>query len=149
MKSKVELNIAAPQSLVAELFSNPARNPEWMDDVEQIEAVSGRLGEVGSVYRVVPRQGGMRFTGTVLGRNLPDSVQLSLDEETVSVLVHAKFIHLSERVTKLISEEQFTFKGTFKKIFSIFARPAIKRAHRRHMESFKRFAEQESRKLRH
>jgi len=97
---------------------------------------------------MVPKPGGMRFTGTVLERNLPDSVQLRLDAKTVSVLVQVKFIHLSEQVTKLISEEQFTFKGTFNKIFSIFVRSAIKRAHRRHMESFKRFAEHESRKLR-
>jgi hypothetical protein len=48
---------------------------------------------------------------------------------------------LSDRKTKLISEEHFTFKGAIGKILGFLARGAIKRAHRRHMEAFKRFVE--------
>jgi hypothetical protein len=40
-----------------------------------------------------------------------------------------------------VSEEDFPFKGLFNKVFANFARPAIKKAHRGHMNAFKRFAE--------
>jgi hypothetical protein len=52
-----------------------------------------------------------------------------------------QFISLSDQLTMLISEETFKFHGLFHKVCGFFARAAIKRAHRRHMESFKRSAE--------
>jgi hypothetical protein len=50
---------------------------------------------------------------------------------------------LSPGTTRLVSEEVFTFKGLLSKAFGLLARPAIRRAHRRHMEGFKRFAERQ------
>jgi hypothetical protein len=143
MRSRVEVNIAAAPVLVAELFSDPSRNVEWMNDVERIEALRGNLGEVGSVYKIIPKDNGLCFVATVLAVDLPNRLRLSLDEKTVSVSVNATFVRLSETMTKLISEEQFMFKGLLKRFFSIFVRTSIKRAHRRHIESFKRFAERE------
>ena len=42
MKSLVELEIDAPQADVAELFTDPRMNVDWMDDIARIEAVGGR-----------------------------------------------------------------------------------------------------------
>ena len=50
-------------------------------------------------------------------------------------------VRLSDRKTKLISEEVFTFKGLLGRIMGFLGRRSIGAAHRRHMESFKRFAE--------
>jgi hypothetical protein len=141
MKSVIELEIDAPRGRVAELFADPRRNPEWMDDVARIEAVSGVLGNPGSSYRLVPKRGNLTFVATVVARKLPDELRLSLDSPTVAVAVEARLLALSDRKTKLISEEVFTFKGTFGTILGFVARRAIKRAHRRHMEAFKRFVE--------
>jgi hypothetical protein len=141
MKSVVELDINLPQRRVAELFADPSNNPKWMDDVERIEPLSGKLGEPGSVYRLVPKRGKLVFVATVVTRELPTELRLSLDAPNVSVSVTGTLVELSDQSTKLISEEVFTFKGTFNGIFGFVARGAIKRAHRRHIESFKRFAE--------
>ena len=141
MKSVVELDINLRQAKLAELFADPSNNPKWMDDIERIEPVSGGLGEPGSVYRLVPKRGKLVFVATVVARELPTELRLSLDAPSVSVSLTAKLRKLSDQTTKLISEETFSFKGAFNKVFGFLARRAIKGAHRRHMESFKRFAE--------
>ena len=141
MKSVVALDINLPQRRLAELFTDPSNAPKWMDDVERIEPVTGEPGEPGSVYRLVPKRGKLVFVATVVARELPTQSQLSLDAPSVSVSVTAKLFKLSEQRTKLTSEETFRFKGPFNRVFGFVARGAIKRAHRRHIEAFKRFAE--------
>jgi hypothetical protein len=140
MKSVVELDINRKQPDVARLFSNPANNPKWMDDIARIEPVRGSLGAPGSAYRLVPKRGKRVFVATVVARE-PSEVRLSLEAPGVTVAVKTELRKLAKDKTKLISEEHFTFTGTFNKLFGALARPAIKRAHRRHMESFKHFAE--------
>jgi hypothetical protein len=106
---------------------------------------SGKLGEPGSVYRLVPKKKGeLEFVATVVLRELPAQVRLSLEAPSVSVSITDKFISLSDQVTLLVCEETFRFKGLSHEVFGFFAQPAIKAAHRRHMESFKRFAEIET-----
>jgi len=144
MKSTVDLAIDAPLPRVAELFANPANNPEWMDDLERIEPVTGELGRAGSVYRMVPKKGqfgGKEFVATVLKRALPGEVQLALDAEGVSMVATDTFQRVSDVKTRMISEETFTFKGIGAKLFGLLARGRIKAAHRKHIEAFKRFAE--------
>jgi hypothetical protein len=141
MKSVVELDIDVRRNELADLFADPRNNPKWMDDIERIEPVRGELGAPGSVYRIVPKRGKLVFVATVVTRELPSELRLSLDAPSVSVLVVDKFVPLSDQKSKLVSEETFSFKGAFNRIFGSVARFAIKRAHRKHMESFKRFAE--------
>lgn len=144
MKSVIELDINAPQAKVAELFSDPNNNPKWMDDLERIEPMKGTLGEPGSVYRLIPKQGDMVFVATVVSQELPERFNLFLDSKSVSVSIADQLLQLSADKTKLISTETFDFKGILNKLFSLFARAAIKRVHRRHMEAFKRYAEREA-----
>jgi hypothetical protein len=141
MKSIVEVDIDAPQAEVATLFTDPRRNTAWMDDVDRVEPVAGQLGVPGSKYRLVPKTGGMVFTATVLTRNLPDEAQLSLEASKVTVGASARFVATGPRTTHLISEQVFRFRGLGAKIFGFLARSAIRKAHRRHMEAFKHFAE--------
>ena len=83
----------------------------------------------------------MVFTATVVKRNLPSELELSLDATKVTVDVIATLSALPAGRTRLESEEEFKFKGFWSKVFSVFARPAISKAHRKHIEAFKRFAE--------
>jgi len=141
MTSRVELDINAPQPQAAQLFADPRNNPRWMDDLERIEPISGTLGEPGSIYKMVPKQGTLTFLATVVSRSLPTEVTLSLENPRVSVGVRDTFLRLSDHKARLISEEVFTFKGVFGKVTGLLAHRAIRNAHRRHMESFKRFVE--------
>jgi hypothetical protein len=141
MKSRVELDIRAPQVQLAGLFADPRNNPGWMDDIERTEPISGELGQKGSIYRMVPKRGSLVFVATVVQRALPTQLSLSLNTPRVSVAITDTFRKLSETTTRLISEEVFTFRGRLGKLVGLAARQSIRRAHRRHMESFKRFAE--------
>ncbi len=144
MRSIVDLDINVRQEMLAELFTDPLRNPEWMDDVERIEPLVGDPGKPGSTYRLVPKQGKFTFVARVISRELPTEAKLILDAPSVSVSVTGKFFPVSKITTKLVSEEIFTFKGLFGKLLGFFARGAIKSVHRRHMESFKDFAERQA-----
>jgi hypothetical protein len=141
MKSVIELEIDVPQTRLASLFADPQQNIKWMDDIERVEAISGQLGMPGSKYRLVPKKGKMVFVATVLARNLPTEAHLSLEASSVTASVKGTFVALSSDRTRLTSEEVFSFKGPLNRVFGFLARGAIKNAHRRHMESFKRFAE--------
>ncbi len=140
MKDVVEIDIAAPLQKVAELFAAPARAPEWMDDM-QYEPLSGEPGVPGSKYRLAQRDGKMNFVATVLARDLPRSFETLLDAPDFSVHVTGTFAALSPQSTRLTSREVFRFKSLFQRLFALFARPAIRKAHRKQMESFKQFAE--------
>jgi len=142
MKSVIELDIAAPPSRVAELFDDPELFPRWMDDLERVERLSGDPGvRTGARYRMVPKQGTLVFVVTVIGRGAPHRSHLVLDAPTVSVSVTGKFSDLPGGRTRLVSEETFMFKGLLGRLFGLLGYFSVKRAHRRHMEAFKRFVE--------
>ena len=140
MKSTVEIEINKPQQEVAKLFADPANNLKWMHDLKSYEPVSGEQGEPGSTYRLVPKKGNMIFLATVVSRK-PSELKLDLEASNVHVAITGKVIAESPAKTKLISEEVFTFKGLFSTIFGFFAGKSIKSVHRRHIEEFKKFAE--------
>jgi hypothetical protein len=143
MRSIVIVDIDAPQEEVATLFANPDNNAKWMEDIERIEPVSGNKGMTGSTYRLIPRHGSMLFTATVVSRTLPNQLRLSLDASTVTVDVHGTLSMLSDGRTRLVSEEVFKFKGILNAAFGLLARRAIRKAHHRHIEAFKRFVERQ------
>jgi uncharacterized protein YndB with AHSA1/START domain len=143
MTSVVEIELAAPRARVAEMFSDPANNPKWMSDVERCEPVTGTLGTPGSTYRLVPKSGNRVFIATVVSKDLPDELRLRLEAPNVVVAIVDRFVATSPEVTRLVSEEEFRFKGVLSSMLGFLAQPAIKKAHRRHMDAFKQFVERE------
>lgn len=139
MKSVVEVEIDKPLQDVAELFADPRNLPKWMHDLKSYEPVSGEEGMPGSTYRLVPKAGDMVFLATVVERNPPHVFKVNLEAPTADVAITGTLIRLSPTRTKLISEEEFTFKDPATVNFSAFE--AIKSSHRRHIEDFKRFSE--------
>jgi hypothetical protein len=140
MKSVVELEIDVPQARLADLFTDPQQCTSWMDDIDRVETISGQPGMPGYKYRLVPKKGEMVFVATVLAGNLPAEARLSLEASNVTVSVKGTFVALSSDRTRLTSEEVFSFRGPLK-AFGFLEQGAIRAAHRRHMEAFKRFAE--------
>ena len=141
MKSVVELDVDGPRERIAALFADPANNPRWMDELARCEPLSGSLGTTGSTYRMVPKTGDMVFVATIVSRNLPDEVRLRLDGKNVIVSITDRFSVTSAGATRLRSVEEFQFTSLFGRLFGLLAQRSIRRAHRKHIESFKEFAE--------
>jgi len=141
MKSIVEVEIDLPQDEAAELYADPHNNPKWMHDIDRYEPLRGEQGMPGSTYRLVPKEGDMVFVTSVLERNLPDELKLHLKSSDVEVDAKGTFHRLSPTRTKLVSEQVFTFKGADEETVDAAVKKDIKAAHRRHMEDFKKFAE--------
>jgi hypothetical protein len=141
MKSVVELDIDGRREKIAALFADPANNPRWMDELARCEPLSGSLGTTGSTYRMVPKTGDMVFVATIVSRNLPDEVRLRLDGKNVIVSITDRFSVTSAGATRLRSVEEFQFTSLFGRLFGFLAQRSIRRAHRKHIESFKEFAE--------
>jgi hypothetical protein len=144
MQSIVEVEINRPQEEAAELYADPRNNLKWMHDIARYEPLSGEAGLPGSTYRLIPKEGDMIFVATVVERNLPDELKLHLQASDLDVQVRGTFSRLSPTRTKLISEEVFTFKGAKDESMNPSVKEDIKAAHRRHIEDFKRFAENHS-----
>ena len=140
MKSVVEFDITAPQSVVAGLYMDPNNSPKWMDDLDRIEPIRGKPGAPGSVYRMVPKHDDRVFVATVLAKD-PAGETLSLVAPDTSISIKVRLHKLAWDRTRFVSEERFRFKGLLGSATALLAAPAIRRAHRRHMEAFKRFAE--------
>lgn len=142
MKSTVELDIHLPQDRLAALFADPRNNTKRMDDLASYEPLSGQRGIPGSTYRLVPKEGQMVFVATVVSNDLPNETRLRLDASNASVSITARYVALSPQTTRLISEEVFSFNGLIGRLLGFVAQGAIRKAHRRHMDALKRFAEQ-------
>jgi hypothetical protein len=145
MRSVVVVDINAPQEQVAALYADPSSSTKWMEDVGRYEPVSGEQGTPGSTYRLIPKHGSMVFTATVVSRELPNELRLRLDASNVTVDVKGSLSKLANGGTRLESEEVFKFKGLWNSAFGLLARRGIRKAHRGHIEAFKRFAERHAR----
>ena len=77
----------------------------------------------------------------MVSARLPDELTLRLDGSGMVVMVTDRFTTTKAGITTLHSEEDFQFQGLFRRLLSVIARTAIKKAHRAHMESFKDFVE--------
>jgi len=141
VKSVVQVDIDVPRERLASLFADPTLSTKWMDDIERYEPIGGKPGAPGSTYRLVPKKGDMIFMATVIANELPNESRLRLDADNVTVAITARYVAIAAERSRLVSEEVFTFKGLLPKVGGFLARGAIHRAHRRHMEAFKRFAE--------
>ena len=141
MRSNIVVDIDAPKHIAAALYADPRNNTAWMDDVERCEPVTGEQGMPGSSYRLIPRDGKHTFTATVVGRNLPYELKLSLDSPTVKVDVQAHFTTLPDGRPRMASDETIQFKRPLSRAFGLLVRPVIHKAHRHHMQAFKNFAE--------
>jgi hypothetical protein len=140
VKSTVVVDVDAPPKEVASLFADPSINVQWMHEIDRYEPISGKQGMPGSVYRLIPKHGATLYTATIV-RRFPDQLYLNLEADNVSVEVHGIIRTLENGRTRLISKENFKFKGVWNKVYGVFAGPILRNVHRRHINAFKAFAE--------
>src|SRR5262245_34969749 len=76
MRDAIVVEIDAPLEDVAELYFDPSNNARWMEDIERCEPVNGAQGKLGSIYRMLPKQGSLVFETRVVRRQFPHELEL-------------------------------------------------------------------------
>lgn len=134
MNDTIQLEVARPRAVIADVWFDPMRNMEWMEDTRIEPMGDGRFRMTG---------GGMAFTMTVVSQRPPDEMTLRLDGPGVTVDIHAQLIALTPEKTLLVSKEVFRFAGVFGPLKGMLARPFIRKAHRAQMTALKEYAERQ------
>ena len=142
MKYTTEIDINKPIEKVIELFDNPDNMGQWMEGLLSFEPLSGTPGQPGAKSRLKFKMGKreIEMTETILTRNLPDEFTGTYEAKGVFNIVKNKFVQLTDKKTRYITEQEFQFKG-FMKIIAFLMQGAFKKQSMKYLTDFKKFAE--------
>lgn len=154
MRFNDSVEIGLPRHEVLRLLSDPGHLPKWLRGLVSHEPVSGVHGEVGTVSRVVFRNGSevMEATETITRREPTDLAGLSgetdvfferaLVADGMRNVTRDRLIEMNPRRTRWESENEYSFDGLKMRLLAPLMRGAFQKQSRQHMQDFKAFAEQ-------
>lgn len=142
MKYTVHVDLDLPRSRVIELFDSPDSLYKWLRGLQEFEPLSGVPGRVGAKSRFTIKSGGrdIEMIETITKRELPDEFCGTYDAKGCHNIVNNRFIELSPDQTRWESENVFEFQG-FMKVIGFLFKGSFPKQSLKHMEDFKRFAE--------
>ena len=142
MKYTCEITINKNREEVVQLFDSVENLYKWMEGLTKYEHLSGTPGEIGAkaklTFNFKKRQ--MEMVETITVKNLPDEFSGTYDAKGVHNIVKNFFQPTPDGKTKYISEQEFHFKGIMK-LFGFLMPGAFKKQSMKHLEAFKKFAE--------
>lgn len=154
MRFNDSVEIGLPRDEVVRLLSDPEHLPFWLRDLVSHEPVSGVHGEVGTVSKVVFRNGPelMEATETVTMREpadpigIPGEAEVIFERELVADgmrnVTRDQLIELNPRRTRWESQSDYRFDSLKMRLLAPVMRTAFQKQTRKHMQDFKAFAEQ-------
>ncbi len=142
MQYTVQIDLELPRSRVIELFDDPDNLFKWLRGLQTFEPISGKPGHVGAKSRFVINSGGRacEMVETITKRDLPEEFSGTYDAKGMHNLVINRFTEISPNKTRWVSENVFEFSG-FMKLMGLVFKGAFPKQSLKHMEDFKRFAE--------
>lgn len=154
MRFNDSVEIGLPRYEVLRLLSDPGHLPKWLRGLVSHEPVSGVHGEVGTVSRVVFRNGSeeMEGTETITRREPADVAGLSgetdvlFERELVADgmrnVTRDRLIEMNPRRTRWESENEYRFDSLKMRLLTPVMRGEFQKQTRQHMRDFKAYAEQ-------
>ena len=146
MKFTVSVIINQPQTMVAQLFSDPANLKEYQPGFDKKELVSGIEGENGAISKMYYKTGKreMELTETITSNRLPDSFEASYQHKSMDNTMKCSFRSLHETKTRYDMEIEYTvFRGFMPKMMSFLFPGIFKKQVKKWMDNFKEFAEKQ------
>jgi uncharacterized membrane protein len=142
MKYTCEIEINQPIDKVVALFDNPENMGKWMEGLQRFEHLSGTPGQPGAKSKLYFKMGkrDLEMIETIVKRDLPNEFSGTYDANGVHNIISNKFIKLSEKKTKYVTEQEFQFKG-FMKIIGFLMPGAFRKQSMKYLQAFKKFAE--------
>lgn len=143
LKYTEQLTIAQPRARVIELFNDSNNLTKWMAGLQSLKHLEGTPGELGAKSRIIVQMGKreMVMTETLTKHNLPTELNFHYNCDGVHNDVRNQFVELSENETVWETINIFKFDRFFMKIMGKFMPFGFRKQTRKHMESFKAFAE--------
>lgn len=142
MKYTCQTTINKPRKEVIQLFDSIENLYKWMEGLKKFELISGEAGEVGAQSKLTFKMGNRRveMIETITEKDLPDSFSGNYVSNGVVNYIRNEFIE--EGSTTIYRTHQvFELKGSLK-LFGFFFPGLFKKQTMKHLESFKKFAEE-------
>lgn len=155
MKFIDSVEIGLPREEVLRLLLDPVHLPMWLRGLVLHESLSGGHGQVGSVSRLVVRQGAaeeIETTETITRREpaepveIPGETDVMIERELVAEGMHGvsrdRIFVMNPRRTRWESENEYRFDSLKMRLLTPVRRGEFQTQKRRNMRDFKAFAEQ-------
>lgn len=142
MTYTVDIVINLPRGKVVALFGNPDNMTKWQPDLVSFEHLSGDLGQVGAISKLVYKMGkrDVEMLETITTRDLPSELSRTYEAKGVFNLISNRFEEIDKNTTKWVAANEFKFSG-FMRLMGIFMRGGFPKHTLKMMNQFKNFAE--------
>lgn len=148
----VEIGLGREETV--RLLSDPRHLPMWLRGLVRHEPISGTHGEVGTVSKVVLRNGADEIEAieTITVREPADLTGLAGEDEVhferelvadgMRNVTRDRLIELNPRRTRWESENEYLFSSLPLRLLAPLMRRTFQKQTRQHMQDFKAYAEQ-------
>lgn len=142
MRYSTEILIRFPRKKVIELFQSTDHLQKWQPGLKSFESLDGTPGEEGAHSKLIyeSRKGDLVMTGTIIKKQLPESIDMVYRSKGVYNRVENRFTEEETGATLWRSENYFRFRGVM-----MMMAPFLKRAFIHNtllnMDRFKLFVE--------
>lgn len=144
MEYTEEIEIALPRARVIELFDDPENLGAWQPDLLEFRHEEGEPGEVGARSRLRYRMGKREceMVETITRRALPEEFSGTYEAPGMWNEVRNRFEELGPDRTHWTCRSEFRGQTLMMKAMCLLLPGAFRKETRKHLEAFKRFAEE-------
>lgn len=146
MKIKGSIDINKPQSVVAELFADPAHMGEYQDGFLRKELISGDMGQEEAVSKIYYQYGKheMELTETITLNQLPDRFEAHYHHVHMDNTMVGVFVSIDDHTTRYEYEFEYTrFNWVMPRLIAILFPGVYRRQVEKWMRQFKAFVEKQ------
>lgn len=142
MKYTVSVDLDLSRDRVIELFDSTENLYKWQKGLQSFEHLSGEPGQEGAKSKLIFKMGkrDMEMIETITRRNLPDEFTGTYDVKNVHNVVSNRFEEVGPDQTRMVSENEFQFRG-FMKVIAFLMKGAFPKQSQKYLDDFKAFAE--------
>ena len=139
MKYSVEVDINSSIERVMELFDNVENLYQWQPGLQSFDHVSGEVGQVGAVSKMVYSMGKREYpmTETIKSKNLPDEFTAIYEGPGMWNKAENQFIKLTETTCRWVATHEFKGQSIMMKLMLFFTPGAFKKETLKFMNYFK------------
>jgi hypothetical protein len=145
MQFSEHIIIPHPIKLVNLLFDNPNNIAQWQPEMQWLEVLEGKLGEVGCKSKVRFNNPFMSLdmTETIVAKQKPHTYISTYQSDGVINTVTNTFEAIDDKHTKYTTQSQFEFTNIFMQMGAMMIVGMFQSQSKKYLQSFKQFCDTE------